>query len=189
MLLFHTHNFQVLRLQFSSLDCLRMHHFALNFQKFSRGACPWTPLAGSRLWRSARAYTARWPKLFRTLGQNGLWLLDALGHVSYNFWKQSESLLYYRSSSSVVNSNNTGSITLWPWHWPLLKIAFLFYYCDNALSIVIYFSHFRLSSETAERNSTKLDRKARSQHPLLSMCFFQAVRSEKQDGCPGLWLA
>ena len=94
---------------------------------------------------------------------------------------------------------------------------------------------FDFSSETAERNSTKLDRKqdlnvlyqvcvfradqknkmaalasdwlrhfqlllwnrwmefnetwkeARSQRPLPSLCF--SGRSEKQDGCPGLWLA
>ena len=94
---------------------------------------------------------------------------------------------------------------------------------------------FDFSSQTAERNSTKLDRKqilnvfyqvcvfradrknnmaalasdwlrhfwlllwnwwtefketwqeARSQRPLPSLCFLG--RSEKQDGCPGLWLA
>ena len=45
---------------------------------------------------------------------------------------------------------------------------------------------FDFSSETAERNSTKLDRKARSQRPLPSLCF--SSRSEKQDGRPGLWL-
>ena len=97
------------------------------------------------------------------------------------------------------------------------------------------FHIFDFSSETAERNSTKLDRKqdlnvlyqvcvfrvdgknkmaalasdwlrhvrlllwnrwtefnetwqeARSQCPLPSLCF--SGRSEKQDGCPGLWLA
>ena len=49
---------------------------------------------------------------------------------------------------------------------------------------------FDFSSETAERNSTKLDnvlyqvfREARSQRPLPSLCF--SGRSEKQDGRPG----
>ena len=46
---------------------------------------------------------------------------------------------------------------------------------------------FDFSSETTEQNSTKLDRKARSQRPLPSLCF--SGRSEKQDGRPGLWLA
>ena len=100
---------------------------------------------------------------------------------------------------------------------------------------VVNFHIFNFSSETAERNSTKLDRKqdlkvlyqvcvfradrknkmaalasdwlrhfrlllwnrwmefnetwqeARSQGPLPSLCF--SGRSEKQDGCSGLWLA
>ena len=42
---------------------------------------------------------------------------------------------------------------------------------------------FDFSSETAEQNSTKLDRK---QCPLPCLCF--SGRSEKQDGRPGLWL-
>ena len=52
---------------------------------------------------------------------------------------------------------------------------------------------FDFSSETAQPNSTKLDRKqdlrqeARSQCPLLSLCF--SGRLEKQDGCPGVSLA
>ena len=46
---------------------------------------------------------------------------------------------------------------------------------------------FDFSSETAERNSPKLDRKARSQHPRPSLCFMGW--SEKQDGHTGLWLA
>ena len=100
---------------------------------------------------------------------------------------------------------------------------------------IVNFYIFDFFSETAERNSTELDRKqhlnvlyqvcvfranlknkmaalasdwprhfrlllwnhwtefnetwqeARSQHPLPSLCF--SGRSEKQDGCPGLWLA
>ena len=46
---------------------------------------------------------------------------------------------------------------------------------------------FDFSSETAERNSTKLDRMGRSQRPLPSLYFWG--RFEKQDGRPGLWLA
>ena len=112
------------------------------------------------------------------------------------------------------------------------------HYCDHASSVVrpsLTFHIFDFFSETAERNSTKLNRKqdlnvlyqvcvfradrknkmaalasdwlrhfrlllwnhwtefnetwqeARSQRPLPSLCF--SGRSEKQDGCPGLWLA
>ena len=46
---------------------------------------------------------------------------------------------------------------------------------------------FDLSSETAERNSTKLDRKQDLNVLYQVLCFLN--RSEKQDGCPGLWLA
>ena len=47
---------------------------------------------------------------------------------------------------------------------------------------------FNFSSETAVRNSTKLDRKgARSQRPLPSVCL--SGWSVKQDGRPGIWLA
>ena len=45
---------------------------------------------------------------------------------------------------------------------------------------------FDFSSETAEWNSAKLDRKQRSRRPLPSLCF--SGRSEKQDGRTGLWL-
>ena len=46
---------------------------------------------------------------------------------------------------------------------------------------------FDFSSETAKRNSTKLDRK-QDLNALYQVCFFSG-RSEKQDGRPGLWLA
>ena len=46
---------------------------------------------------------------------------------------------------------------------------------------------FDFSSETAERNSTKLDRK-QDLNALYQVCVFSG-RSEKQDGRPGLWLA
>ena len=43
------------------------------------------------------------------------------------------------------------------------------------------------SSETAERNSTKLDRK-QDLNVLYQVCVFRAKRKKKQDGRPGLWL-
>ena len=46
---------------------------------------------------------------------------------------------------------------------------------------------FDFSSETAERNSTKLDRK-QDLNVLYQVCVFRANR-KKQDGRPGLWLA
>ena len=46
---------------------------------------------------------------------------------------------------------------------------------------------FDFSSETAERNSTKLDRK-QDLNVLFQVCMFRANR-KKQDGHPGLWLA
>ena len=46
---------------------------------------------------------------------------------------------------------------------------------------------FDFSSETAERNSTKLDRK-QDPNALYQVCVFRADK-KKQDGRPGLWLA
>ena len=74
------------------------------------------------------------------------------------------------------------------------------HYCDHALSVVrrpsvrrpsvrpsLTFHIFDFSSETAERNSTKLDRK-QDLNVLYQVCVFRADR-KKQDGRPGLWLA
>ena len=47
---------------------------------------------------------------------------------------------------------------------------------------------FDFSSETAERNSTKLDRK-QDLNVLYQVCMFRADRKKKQDGHPGIWLA
>ena len=68
------------------------------------------------------------------------------------------------------------------------------HYCDHALSVVhrpsvrpsLNFNIFDFSSATAERNSTKLDRK-QDLNVLYKVCF--SGRSEKQDGRPDLWLA
>ena len=110
-------------------------------------------------------------------------------------------------------------MTLWPWQWPVFlnsqfwtllppgALNFLFHkhirgffsapepkaqvhYCDHALSVVcpsLTFHIFDFSSETAEWNSTKLDRK-QDLNVLYQVCVFSG-RLEKQDGCPGLWLA
>ena len=51
----------------------------------------------------------------------------------------------------------------------------------------VNFHIFDFSSETAERNSTKLDSK-QDLNVLYQVCVFSS-RSEKQDGRPGLWLA
>ena len=48
---------------------------------------------------------------------------------------------------------------------------------------------FDFSSETAEWNSSQLEREARSHHPLPSLLLVFLGPSEKQDGRPGLWLA
>ena len=54
------------------------------------------------------------------------------------------------------------------------------------LSVHRNFSHFRLLwNHWTEFNETW--QKARSQRPLPSLCF--SGRSEKQNGCPGFWLA
>ena len=52
---------------------------------------------------------------------------------------------------------------------------------------LIGWDFFHFSSETAEQNSTKLDRK-QDLNVLFQVCVFWG-RSEKQDGGPGLWLA
>ena len=51
----------------------------------------------------------------------------------------------------------------------------------------VNFHIFDFSSKTAERNSTKLDRK-QDLNALYQVCVFRANR-KKQDGRPGLWLA
>ena len=54
-------------------------------------------------------------------------------------------------------------------------------------SVVVNFSHFRLLLWNHWMEFDKTLQEGRSQHPLPSLCFLS--RSEKQDGCPGLWLA
>ena len=64
------------------------------------------------------------------------------------------------------------------------------HYCDHALSVVrpsiVNFSHFRLLLWNHQKEFNETWQEARSQCPLPSLCFLGW--SEKQDGCPGLWL-
>ena len=65
-------------------------------------------------------------------------------------------------------------------------------YCHSAPSVVrpsVNFNIFNFFSETAERNSTKLDRMQdlNVRLVLYQVCVFRAGR-KKQDGRPGLWL-
>ena len=53
--------------------------------------------------------------------------------------------------------------------------------------LLICWDIFDFSSETAEQNSTKLDRK-QDLNVFYQICVFQADR-KKQDGRPGLWFA
>ena len=64
-----------------------------------------------------------------------------------------------------------------------LKCAF----CDHALSVLFNFSHFQLLLWNRWMEFNKTWQEARYQRPLPSLCF--SGRWEKQDGCPGLWLA
>ena len=64
------------------------------------------------------------------------------------------------------------------------------HYCDHALSVVrpsLTFHIFNFFSETAEQNSTKLDRK---QHlnVLYQVCVFRAVRKDKMAALASDWL-
>ena len=54
-------------------------------------------------------------------------------------------------------------------------------------SSVVNFSHFPLLPWNHWTEFNKTWQEARSQLPLPSLCF--SGGSEKQDGCPGLWLA
>ena len=85
--------------------------------------------------------------------------------------KIQQNLTGCKNSTSSTKFVFFGSIgkTRWP-PWPLIG-----------------WDIFDFSSETAERNSTKLDRK-QDLNVLYQVCVFRADR-KKQDGRPGLWLA
>ena len=104
-------------------------------------------------------------------GRPGLWLaetfstspLKPLNGIQRNLTRSKISM----SSTKFVFFWPIGK-TRWP-PWPLIG-----------------WDIFDFSSETAEWNSTKLDRK-QDLNILYQVCVFSG-RSENQDGCPGLWL-
>ena len=68
-----------------------------------------------------------------------------------------------------------------------LKCTIVIMRCPSSVCPSLTFHIFDFSSETAERNSTKLDRK-QDLNVLYQVCVFSG-RWEKQDGRPGLWFA
>ena len=112
-------------------------------------------------------------------------------------------LLYYRSSSSVVNfcvsyapfgTQNTENIqfsALFSAPEPKAQV----HYCDHALSVVrpsvvrpsLTLHIFNFFSETSERNSTKLDRK-QDLNVLYQVCVFRADRKNKMAALASDWL-
>ena len=105
-------------------------------------------------------------------GRSGLWLAETF------------------SSSPLkplngIQRNLTGSKIL------MSSTKFVFFWADRknkmAARSLIGWDIFDFSSETAEQNSMKLDRK-QDLNVLYQVCVFWG-QSEKQDGRPGLWLA
>ena len=74
---------------------------------------------------------------------------------------------------------------------PKTKCTIVIMCCPSSVRrpslVVVNFSHIRLLlwNRLSEFNKTRQE--ARYQRPLPSFCF--SGRSEKQDGCPSLWLA
>ena len=69
-----------------------------------------------------------------------------------------------------------------------LKCTIVIMRCPSSVRpSVVNFSHFRLLLWNRWTEFNETWQEARSQRPLPSLCF--SGRSEKQDGCPGLWLA
>ena len=70
-----------------------------------------------------------------------------------------------------------------------LKCTIVITHCPSSVRrpSVVNFSHFQLLLWNHWTEFNENWQEARSQRPLLSLCFLG--RSEKQDGLPGLWLA
>ena len=128
-------------------------------------------------WQEARSqrplpilcFSGRWVK---QNGRPGLWLAETFSTSPLKPLNRIQrNLTESKISMSSTKFFFFGPIwkTRWP-PWPLIG-----------------WDIFDLSSETAEWNSTKLDRK-QDLNVLYQVCVFLG-RSEKQDGCPGLWLA
>ena len=136
---------------------------------------PWTEF--NETWQEARSQRPVPSLCFsgsseKQDGHPGLWLaetfstspLKPLNRIQQNLTGSKIST----SSTKFVFFRPIGKIR-WP-PWPLIG-----------------WDIFYFSSETTKRNSTKLDRK-QDLNVLSQVCVFRG-RSEKQDGCPGLWLA
>ena len=104
-------------------------------------------------------------------GRPGLWLAETFSTSLKPLNGIQRNLTGSKISTSSTKFVFFGPIgkTRWP-PWPLIG-----------------WDIFDFSPETAERNSTKLDRK-QDLNALYKVCVFRADR-KKQDGCPSLWLA
>ena len=106
-------------------------------------------------------------------GRTGLWLAETFS----TFPLKSLNRIRRNLTGSKISTSFTKCLgfiwligkTVW-FPWPLIG-----------------WDMFDLSSETAERKSTKLDRK-QDPNILYNVCIFSGW-SEKRDGGPGLWLA
>ena len=104
-------------------------------------------------------------------GRPGLWLAKTFSTSLKPLNRIQRNLIGSKISTPSTKFVFFGPIgkTKWP-PWPLIG-----------------WDIFDFSSETAERNSMKLDRK-QDLNALYQVCVFQ-VGSEKQNGPPGLWFA
>ena len=105
-------------------------------------------------------------------GRPGLWLAETFSTSPLKLLNKFQ----WNLTGSKISTSSTKFVffgpirkTRWP-PWPLIG-----------------WDIFEFSSETAERNSTKLDRK-QDLSVLYQVCVFSGL-SEKQYGDPGLWLA
>ena len=105
-------------------------------------------------------------------GRPGLWLAETFStsplKLLKGIWRNLTGSKISTSSTKFVFFGPIGKTRLPP--WPLIG-----------------WDIFDFSSETAKRNSMKLDRKKDPNVLYQVLCF--SGRSEKQDGSPGFWLA
>ena len=114
-------------------------------------------------------------------GNTFMTLILCQGHLAFTFYGTFTVLNKYAPILFLVHLSRR------------LKCTIVIMRCPSSVvrpSVVrpsLTFHIFDFSSETAERNSTKLYRK-QDLNLLYQVCVFRADR-EKQDGHPGLWLA